>query len=262
MMPSSLRPNMRDNSIALWDSLLQPSIAASASSTKRLPSSPPLPSGRCRWLSWSRQRPCPARPPIGSRWRCTRTGCSIAMWTAASCPAGAWPNSRPRCPIRCVLAAAPVLAWVRDEVGESAQLYRVDGNERLCIAVAERATGLRTTVPVGTRLPLTAGSGAQVLCAWRTEAEPCRSCCRRLSSPLGRWPRFAAAVGPNRSRNAKPALPRCRPRCAPRTDGSSPHFRSRARSSGWGELRGCAPGRSWWRARDASAPRCPPRRAS
>jgi DNA-binding IclR family transcriptional regulator len=72
-------------------------------------------------------------------------------------------------PDRLVTAAAPVLAWVRDETGESAQLYRLDGTERLCIAVAERAAGLRTTVPVGSRLPLTAGSGAQVLCAWRTD---------------------------------------------------------------------------------------------
>jgi DNA-binding IclR family transcriptional regulator len=63
-------------------------------------------------------------------------------------------------------AAAPVLAWVRDQCGESAQLYRRDGTERVCVAVAERASGLRTTVPVGARLPLTAGSGAQVLCAW------------------------------------------------------------------------------------------------
>jgi DNA-binding IclR family transcriptional regulator len=63
-------------------------------------------------------------------------------------------------------AAGPVLTWVRDECGESAQLYRRDGNERVCVAAAERATGLRTTVPVGSRLPLTAGSGAQVLCAW------------------------------------------------------------------------------------------------
>ena len=31
------------------------------------------------------------------------------------------------------------------------------------MAAAERATGLRTTVPLGARLPLTAGSGAQVL---------------------------------------------------------------------------------------------------
>jgi DNA-binding IclR family transcriptional regulator len=55
---------------------------------------------------------------------------------------------------------------VRDECGESAQLYRRDGAERVCVAAAERAHGLRTTVPVGSRLPLTAGSGAQVICAW------------------------------------------------------------------------------------------------
>jgi DNA-binding IclR family transcriptional regulator len=65
-----------------------------------------------------------------------------------------------------VAAAAPVLAWVRDECGESAQLYRRDGAERVCVAAAERAHGLRTTVPVGSRLSLTAGSGAQVVCAW------------------------------------------------------------------------------------------------
>ncbi|PZS14082.1 MAG: IclR family transcriptional regulator [Pseudonocardiales bacterium] len=63
-----------------------------------------------------------------------------------------------------------VLAWVRDECGESAQLYRRDGNDRVCIAAAERASGLRTTVPIGSRLPLTAGSGAQVLCAWSDPA--------------------------------------------------------------------------------------------
>ncbi len=69
-----------------------------------------------------------------------------------------------------VTAAGPVLAWVRDECGESSQLYRRDGNERVCVAAAERQSGLRTTVPVGTRLPLTAGSGAQVLCAWSDPA--------------------------------------------------------------------------------------------
>jgi DNA-binding IclR family transcriptional regulator len=65
-----------------------------------------------------------------------------------------------------VAAAGPVLAEVRDECGESTQLYRRDGAERVCVAAAERAHGLRTTVPVGSRLPLTAGSGAQVICAW------------------------------------------------------------------------------------------------
>ncbi len=58
------------------------------------------------------------------------------------------------------------MSWVRDECGESAQLYRRDGNERVCVAAAERTSGLRTTVPLGARLPLSAGSGAQVLCAW------------------------------------------------------------------------------------------------
>lgn len=67
-------------------------------------------------------------------------------------------------------AAGPVLAWVRDESGESAQLYRRDGAERVCVAAAERTHGLRTTVPVGSRLPLTAGSGAQVICAWSERA--------------------------------------------------------------------------------------------
>jgi DNA-binding IclR family transcriptional regulator len=65
-----------------------------------------------------------------------------------------------------VAAAGPVLASVRDECGESAQLYRRDGAERVCVAAAERTHGLRTTVPVGGRYPLTAGSGAQVICAW------------------------------------------------------------------------------------------------
>jgi DNA-binding IclR family transcriptional regulator len=66
-------------------------------------------------------------------------------------------------------AAGAVLAGLRDECEESAQLYRRDGINRICIAVAERATGLRTTVPVGLRLPMTAGSGAQILLAWESD---------------------------------------------------------------------------------------------
>ncbi len=70
-----------------------------------------------------------------------------------------------------VTAATPILLWLREESGESAQLYRRDGSERVCVAAAERLSGLRTTVPIGTRLPLTAGSGAQVICAWSDAAE-------------------------------------------------------------------------------------------
>ena len=60
----------------------------------------------------------------------------------------------------------PVLAALRDITGESAQLYRRQADSRICVAAAERATGLRDTVPVGSALPMTAGSAAQILLAW------------------------------------------------------------------------------------------------
>jgi len=63
-------------------------------------------------------------------------------------------------------AAAPVLAALRDATAESTQLYLRRADERICVAAAERASGLRDTVPVGAALPMTAGSGAQVLLAW------------------------------------------------------------------------------------------------
>jgi DNA-binding IclR family transcriptional regulator len=66
-------------------------------------------------------------------------------------------------------AASAVLPRLRDITGESVQLYRRDGAQRVCVAAAEPASGLRDTVPVGSRLPMTAGSGAKVLAAW---AEP------------------------------------------------------------------------------------------
>ena len=62
--------------------------------------------------------------------------------------------------------AAIVLARLRDSTGESAQLYRRQGERRVCVAAAELGSGLRDTVPVGTSLPMTAGSAAQVLLAW------------------------------------------------------------------------------------------------
>ncbi|HLU98414.1 IclR family transcriptional regulator [Prauserella rugosa] len=63
-------------------------------------------------------------------------------------------------------AAAVVLPKLRDMTGESVQLYRRDGVQRVCVAAAEPPSGLRDTVPVGSRLPMTAGSGAKVLTAW------------------------------------------------------------------------------------------------
>lgn len=63
-------------------------------------------------------------------------------------------------------ASAAVLPRLREITGESVQLYRREGAERVCIAALEPPAGLRDTVPVGTRLPMTAGSGAKVLLAY------------------------------------------------------------------------------------------------
>ena len=62
--------------------------------------------------------------------------------------------------------AVPVLQALRDLTGESAQLYRRTGKQRICVAAADLGSGLRDTVPVGAALPMTAGSAAQVLLAW------------------------------------------------------------------------------------------------
>ncbi|HZB49002.1 MAG TPA: IclR family transcriptional regulator [Mycobacteriales bacterium] len=92
-------------------------------------------------------------------------------------PAGRWvPGPRlgelaRSAPDPLVAAAGPVLTRLRDRSGESAQLYRRDGDERVCVAAAERTSGLRTAVAVGDRLPMSAGSGAQVLAAWSGDEE-------------------------------------------------------------------------------------------
>ncbi|WP_041775829.1 IclR family transcriptional regulator [Blastococcus saxobsidens] len=58
------------------------------------------------------------------------------------------------------------LVTLRDATGESAQFYVRDGATRVCVAAAERTSGLRDTVPVGARLPMTAGSAAHALLAF------------------------------------------------------------------------------------------------
>ncbi len=67
---------------------------------------------------------------------------------------------------RLLAAAGPVLTAVRDHTGESVQLYRRQGDQRICVAAAERQMGLRDSIPVGATLTMLAGSAAQVLLAW------------------------------------------------------------------------------------------------
>src|SRR5690625_2763145 len=67
---------------------------------------------------------------------------------------------------RLLAAAGPVLTAVRDHTGESVQLYRRQGDQRTCVAAAERQMGLRDSIPVGATLSMLAGSAARVLLAW------------------------------------------------------------------------------------------------
>ena len=67
---------------------------------------------------------------------------------------------------RLLAAAGPVLTNLRDVTSESAQLFRRQGDLRMCVAASERSSGLRDTIPVGSTLTMLAGSAAQVLLAW------------------------------------------------------------------------------------------------
>ena len=68
-------------------------------------------------------------------------------------------------------AAADALERLRDETGESVQLYVREGDRRVCIAALESPHGLRTIVPMGASLPLGAGSAGKLLSALGS-AEP------------------------------------------------------------------------------------------
>jgi DNA-binding IclR family transcriptional regulator len=67
--------------------------------------------------------------------------------------------------------ARPALERLRDQTGESVQLYVRRGDRRLCVASLESPHGLRTIVAVGALLPLEVGSAGKVL---RAEAEAAR----------------------------------------------------------------------------------------
>jgi DNA-binding IclR family transcriptional regulator len=60
-------------------------------------------------------------------------------------------------------AALPVLRRLRDETGESAQLFVEEDGVRLCVAAVDSSHELRTIVPVGARLPMDVGAAGRVL---------------------------------------------------------------------------------------------------
>ncbi|HEY7626765.1 MAG TPA: helix-turn-helix domain-containing protein, partial [Ilumatobacteraceae bacterium] len=59
--------------------------------------------------------------------------------------------------------ARPVLTALRDETGESVQLYVPEADGRRCVVSLESTHGLRWIVPQGALLPLDRGSAGRVL---------------------------------------------------------------------------------------------------
>lgn len=90
-------------------------------------------------------------------------------------------------------AGRPVLARLGATTGESAQLYVREADHRVCVAVHERPSGLRDTVPLGAVLPLERGSGGKVLLAWAADADAFDVSARELATVRRKG--WAASVG-------------------------------------------------------------------
>ena len=89
-------------------------------------------------------------------------------------------------------AALPALTRLRDETGESVQLYVREGDRRVCIAALESPLGLRTIVPMGASLPLDVGSAGAILSSpLGTESVPNR---RRWAQSVGEREAGVASV--------------------------------------------------------------------
>ena len=115
---------------------------------------------------------------------------------------------------RLLAAAGPVLGALRDHTNESAQLFRRQGDQRICVAAAERPMGLRDSIPVG-RQPVHAGRlrGAGAARLGGAGPAPPRAAGRQVHRhrPVrGPPPR----LGPERRRARARASPRSPPRSA------------------------------------------------
>ena len=90
-------------------------------------------------------------------------------------------------------AALPALTRLRDETGESVQLYVREGDRRICIAALESPHGLRTIVAMGASLPLDVGSAGAILSQrpFGAESVPIR---RRWAESVGEREAGVASV--------------------------------------------------------------------
>ncbi len=99
-------------------------------------------------------------------------------------------------------AATPILARLRDQTGESTQLYVRSGDARVCLVSLESPHSLRTIVAVGSALPMDRGSAAKVLSAgpgrmkegWAESVEERELGVASVSAPVVRDGEIVAAV--------------------------------------------------------------------
>lgn len=98
-------------------------------------------------------------------------------------------------------AARPALEDLRTATGESVQLYRRDGEHRVCVVSLESPHELRTIVPLGSRMPLGVGSAGRILAGEDPDADWTASVGERapgvasVSAPVRVEGRLVAAVG-------------------------------------------------------------------
>lgn len=97
--------------------------------------------------------------------------------------------------------ASPALRALRDQTGESAQLYVASGSERICVVSLESPHSLRTMVAVGAALPMDRGSAARALVgeasgrrAWVQSVEERERGVASVSAPVARGGSIVAAV--------------------------------------------------------------------
>ena len=96
--------------------------------------------------------------------------------------------------------ARPALEDLRDDTGESVQLYVRRGEVRVCVVSLESPHSLRTIVPVGASLPMDVGSAAKALQGltgrrrWAESVEEREKGVASVSAPVVRDGEIVAAV--------------------------------------------------------------------
>ena len=96
--------------------------------------------------------------------------------------------------------ARPALEDLRDDTGESVQLYVRRGDVRVCVVSLESPHSLRTIVPVGASLPMDVGSAAKALQGltgrrrWAESVEEREKGVASVSAPVLRDGDIVAAV--------------------------------------------------------------------